>query len=136
MSKKWPRAGNSTVPAQPSLPSRMESAYWRNRLFTNTFTYKGKTRRVNGWCVRIQLFGKRKTFSLSSSDREQAAAEACRIYQTINLQGWDAVRHRGGAGIGPISEPARAQAPSTDETEDWAKRLLHRRYPERRDPRP
>ena len=112
----------------------MEPAYWRNRLFTNTFTYKGKTRRVNGWCVRIQLFGKRKTFSLSSSEREQAAAEASRIYQAINLRGWDAVPHRGGAGIGPMGEPARAQVSSTDDTEDWAKRLLHRRYPERKDP--
>src|SRR4051812_30789453 len=137
MFKKWPRELNARIWSESALPSRMEPGYWRNRLFTNTFTYKGKTRRVNGWCVRIQLFGQRKTFSLSSSDRDQAAAEACRIYQAIILQGWDAVGHRGGAGIGPMAEPAHAQGPSLEETaaEDWAKRLLHRRYPERKDPK-
>lgn len=111
----------------------MAAEYWEWRLFKNTFTYKGRSKRVNGWSVKIQLFGKRKTFSLNSSDRPQAALEASQIYQTITNQGWDAVepRHRR-IGLQPSlmeTAPASSAALGFD-AEYWKRRLIHRRYPE------
>ena len=69
----------------------MEAAFWERRLFKNTFTYPGRRREVNGGAVKLQLFGKRTTFSLQSSHRKEAALEACQIYQTIHTQGWEAI---------------------------------------------
>lgn len=116
------------------LTSKMDARYWEQRLFKNTFTYKGQSRRVNGWSVKIQLFGRRKTFSLGSGDREQAAAEACQIYQAINTQGWDAVGQRRGRGsFQPHTLPAGEASPTTVElgVEHWKRRLIHRKYSER-----
>ncbi|HYG21788.1 MAG TPA: response regulator transcription factor [Verrucomicrobiae bacterium] len=111
----------------------MESAYWGQRLFKNTFTYKGRRRKVNAWSVKIQLFGKRKTFSLSSSDPAEAAIEASHIYQTINSQGWDAVgQRRGRTGFHPPLAESRAAATASTELgpEYWKGRLIHRKHPE------
>src|SRR6185436_19000397 len=88
--KKRPRAAQRSEP----VPSKREPDYWRGRLFKNTFTYKGRRMEVSGWAVKIQLNGRRKTFSLSSSDQTQAAAEACQIYQDIVTKGWRAVGQR------------------------------------------
>ncbi len=115
-------------------PSKMEADYWQQRLFKNTFTYKGQSKTVNAWSVKIQLFGKRKTFSLSSSDRGQAAAEACHIYQTINTQGWDTVgRRRGRIGFRTHLANTTAGSSVTDEfdAEHWRRRLINRRHPEK-----
>lgn len=111
----------------------MEPAYWERRLFRNTFTYKGRSRRVNAWSVKMQLFGQRKTFSLSSSNRTKAAIEASHIYQTINTQGWDAVGQRSSragfqATFVETTEAAASEAESG--VESWKSRLIHRRYPE------
>lgn len=115
----------------------METQYWRQRLFKNTFTYKGKRVEVNGWSVKIQLFGKRKTFSLNSSDRAKAAAEACHIYQTIMTQGWDAVaqgRTRIGLQQFGASGATISNSSTESDAEDWKRRLIHRRYPEKPGP--
>ena len=139
MFKKRPRSRQApptdSAVAQPF--SRMEPAYWQQRLFRNTFTYKGRSMKVSGWSVKIQLFGKRKTFSLGSSDRATAAAEACHIYQTISTQGWDAVgQRRARIGIqlqtGETSSEAGLLAAS--DVEHWKRRLIQRRYPEQTDP--
>ncbi|HEU5126257.1 MAG TPA: response regulator transcription factor [Verrucomicrobiae bacterium] len=115
----------------------MEPAYWEKRLFKNTFTYKGRSRKVNAWCVKMQLFGRRKTFSLSSSDRAKAAIEASHIYQTINGQGWDAVGQRRGR-IGfqtALAETTATTASGSElDVESWKSRLIHRRYPEPANP--
>jgi DNA-binding NarL/FixJ family response regulator len=111
----------------------MEAAYWERRLFKNSFTYQGRSRKVNAWSVKIQLFGKRKTFSLNSSDRAQAAVEASYIFQTINTQGWDAVGQRRGRAAfpPPLLEPKSAPAsPPELDAEHWKRRLIHRKYPE------
>jgi DNA-binding NarL/FixJ family response regulator len=112
----------------------MEPAYWERRLFRNTFTYKDRRIKVNGWSVKMQLSGKRKTFSLSSSNRLQAAIEASQIYQMINTQGWDAVgQGRGRAAFRPLlskAETAGSSAAGFD-VEYWKRRLIHRRYPEK-----
>jgi len=116
----------------------MYPAYWHGRLFKNTFTYKGRSVEVSGWSVKIQVFGKRKTFSLSSGDREEAAAEAHQVYQTILTQGWASVEQFRGRSALPIPGTTRSNIPSgprESSLEHWKQRLIHRRYPERPDAR-
>ena len=115
----------------------MEPEYWPQRLFRNTFTYKGRSVKVRGWSVKIQLFGKRRTFSLSSSDPTQAAAEACYLYQTINTRGWDAVgqRHARAAFQSHFDKVVAAPAAGVEsDPERWKHRLIHRPYPQQTDP--
>ena len=115
----------------------MDVDYWKRRLFKNSFTYKGKSVRVNNWSVKIQLFGRRKTFSLSSGDQSHAAAEACRIYQTIHTEGWEAVdSRRARVAFKPqLSESNAELAPASGfGLEHWKRRLIQRRYPERIEP--
>ncbi|MFO1477769.1 MAG: response regulator transcription factor [Verrucomicrobiota bacterium] len=140
MFKKRPRLRRPAEvrPAREAPPSKMEPDYWPERLFRNTFTYKGRRVKVRGWSVKIQLFGKRKTFSLGSSDRSQAAAEACSLYQTIATQGWDAVAQRQGrvtlrSQLGPIG--GTASAGNDLDLDSWKRRLIYRPYPRQTDPR-
>ena len=115
----------------------MEPEYWERRLFKNTYTYKGRSVEVNGWSVKMQLFGKRRTFSLNSSNRTQAAAEASHLYQTINTQGWDAVgQRRNRVSFAPHLAKAEATSVSIVEldAEHWKRRLIHRKYPEKAAP--
>src|SRR2546423_15116772 len=64
------------------------------RIFKNTYVRNGRTREVNGWAVRIQAGGVRKTFSLASSERKSAALQAGEIFKRILTAGG------GGAGAG------------------------------------
>lgn len=112
VSKKRPRI---TIRA-----SRLEPAYWRSRLFKNTFTYRGRRVEIRGWSVKIQLFGKRKTFSLSSRIPLRAAEEACQIYQLILAEGWERIVEHS-ATKSPTSVMKRANY--------WRQRLIHRNYP-------
>ncbi len=130
MFKKRPRA--------PRLPSKLTPAYWRERLFKNTYTYKGKHVEVSGWSVKLQLFGKRKTFSLRTRNQAQAAGEACELYQTILADGWEGVARRDdGTGHrfklprGPLNSPVSIAS----DVKYWRGRLLHRKYPEAPGPR-
>lgn len=110
--KKRPRNG--------ARASKLEPAYWRGRLFRNTFTYKGRRVEVRGWVVKIQLFGKRKTFSLASSVPTRAAEEASQIYQLILAEGWER-----------IAEKTAAKSPAfvLKSANYWRQRLIHRKYP-------
>jgi DNA-binding NarL/FixJ family response regulator len=123
--KKRPRAA--------ALPTKREPAYWRERLFKNSFTYQGERVEVRNWSVKIQLLGKRKTFPLSSRHRAQAAEEACQIYLTLLEHGWEAIhlshakhgassRVAAGAQISPASIPFDGAY--------WRHRLILRKYPE------
>ncbi len=82
MAKKRPRA-------QRRFARKAEPAYWRNRLFRSSFSYRGKLHEVNHWSVKIQHLGNRRTFSLSTEAVGAAAAEACEIYKTILSRGWE-----------------------------------------------
>jgi integrase len=64
--------------------------YWKKRLFKNTYTHEGKTVEVTEWSVKLQHLGRRKTFTLTSSNKEIAAAKAKEIYLTVVGQGWEA----------------------------------------------
>jgi DNA-binding NarL/FixJ family response regulator len=138
--KKRPRPPPTPQPDSAAVQplSKTEPEYWERRLFKNTFTYKGRRREVKNWSIKLQLFGRRKTFALTASDRAQAAVEACHIYQTIQTQGWDAVgQRRGGAGFlsraMPPADGHTAAGPAWDEA-IWRRRLIHRRYPEPKSP--
>jgi len=113
--------------------SKQDPAYWRERLFKNAFTYKGRRVEVGAWSVKIQLFGKRKAFTLSSHNRAQAAGEACQIYQTIAEQGWEAVTHNH-TGTRPQPDVVRGSMISptsiAHDADYWKGRLIQRKYPE------
>jgi len=105
-------------------------------LYKNTFTYKGRRVEVSGWSVKLQVVGKRKTFSLSSRAPALAAEEACQIYQTILAHGWEAVAQtRGRIGQGLQRRPDLLILPVSAATsvEYWKRRLIHRKYPGRLD---
>jgi DNA-binding NarL/FixJ family response regulator len=109
----------------------MESEYWRERLFKSTYTYKGRLFKVRTWSVKIQHLGRRKTFSLPSSHRRQAAEEACQLYRTIVSQGWEYADARGGrqsvtAGL----SPGEATPLGSDrfDRDFWDQRIIHREY--------
>src|SRR6266404_4501380 len=89
MVKKRPRAISRHPLKQANLLSKSDPKYWRSRLFRNSFTYNGHRSRVNHWSVKIQQQGIRKTFSLRAGPRDQAAIEACRLYETIVTRGWE-----------------------------------------------
>src|SRR2546423_4984852 len=95
MVKKRPRVrspGRRGTRVRSGPPQfKLEPAYWRRRLFRNTFTYRGDRRHVLHWSVKIQHLGQRKSFSLQASDPNDAAREACRIYRIVVTHGWDAV---------------------------------------------
>jgi DNA-binding NarL/FixJ family response regulator len=77
---------------------------------------------LRGWSVKIQYQGRRHTFSLSGKTRNEAAAEAGAIYDTIRAEGWDAALN---------NRPRRSRSgeifPRTD-VRYWKERLLIRRY--------
>ena len=109
----------------------MEPKYWRERLFKGSYTYKGRRFRVRGWSVKIQHLGRRKTFSLPSNARRQAAAAACQLYRTILSQGWEHAGDQAGrrgavAGLPPGSAPA--PEPDRFNEDFWAQRLIRREY--------
>src|SRR5436190_16353214 len=86
MSKNRPRripapAGRTTAPAPD----------WEQRVFQNTYTHNGRLVKVKGWSVKIQYEGARRTLSLTSQHRADAAREAARLYKKIISQGWSSV---------------------------------------------
>src|ERR1051326_4236954 len=90
MGKKRPRVARRSA-KRDRPPSKAEPEYWKDRLFRNSFTYRGDRHEVRHWSVKIQHLGARKTFSLRAADEKQAAAEACGIYKAILNRGWESV---------------------------------------------
>lgn len=140
MVKKRPRQRASRDSHRAAVPpaSKLEAAYWVHRLFRNTYTYKGRRRAVMAWSVKIQLFGRRKTFTLRSSDRKRASVEACEIYQVLSTQGWEAVDRLGpdlGPGLSPTFDSS-AHAGATLNEHQWKQRLIQRPYPKSDAPGP
>jgi DNA-binding NarL/FixJ family response regulator len=58
-------------------------AYWERRLFQNSYTRNGRTRRVRRWSVKIQHAGVRRTFSLGPTGRIGAARAALALYRAL-----------------------------------------------------
>ncbi len=65
--------------------------YWESRLYRNRFTYRGQSREVQGWCMKVQYEGRRRTIRLGAGDRGVAAREAAALYRALREGGWGAV---------------------------------------------
>lgn len=115
MSKQRP---STTARVKPSVPPVEPQNTWSKRLFKNTYTRSGRRMKVDGWSVKIQHEGRRRTFTMGSPDREAAALEAKAIYETIVAEGWDAaLDHEKNHGDFPMTDPRF-----------WKEQLLVRRY--------
>src|SRR5947209_2573176 len=130
MVKKRPRTRSSHSLKKSHPRSKMDAKYWRDRLFRNTFTYGGQRFQVNHWSVKIQQQGIRKTFSLRAGHRDQAAIEACRLYETIVSRGWQglAIPANGKSSESSVSPNFPPVANHRLDAEYWEERLIHRKY--------
>ena len=136
MSKKRPRTGWRLARLSAPPGSKMEPEYWRERVFKSSYTYNGRRFKVRSWSVKIQHLGRRKTFSLPSSHRRQAAAEACQLYRTIVSQGWENAGVRGDRRSVPAGLPPGEAMPlgtGRFDRDFWDQRLIHREYTMRLD---
>ncbi len=136
MSKHRP----STTPQSSDLSPKGEKpqsrrSAWRQRVFRNTFTRKGRTIRLKGWSFKVQVSGHRRTFSLSGRTRDEAAQEAQQIHNTIVSQGWEAALdlHRSQRPSGTYRPTDGGIAlPLKSELAYWEQRLIQRGYREGR----
>jgi DNA-binding NarL/FixJ family response regulator len=131
MSKKRPRNDRSLARLSVPNRSKMVPEYWRKRVFKSTYTYKGMRFRASSWSVKIQHLGQRKTFSLRSSLRRQAATEASELYRNIVNGSRGGVRARGGPPTMPAELPSEAAMPLGPDRFDedfWAQRLIRQQY--------
>jgi DNA-binding NarL/FixJ family response regulator len=114
---------------RPSIPpaGKFDAAYWRARLFRNTYTLGGKRFETNHWSVKIQHLGERKTFSLAARQIGKAAAEAGGIYRGIVREGWRSAvgaRKRSRKGGHQIGSKTADQS----QAGYWRERLIRRPY--------
>ena len=131
MSKKRLRATPGPAGSGPLAASKQDPKYWRKRLFKCRYTYKGRQFETRNWSVKIQHLGKRKTFSLRSGRRSQAAAEACELYQALVRQGWKGAIPQGRRKPAQIQARPAEAAPRADDrfhADYWSQRLIHREY--------
>src|SRR6185369_16053992 len=107
------------------------AAFWRRRLFHNTYTRNGRTLRVKCWSIKIQHQGRRQTFSLAAGSRAEAAREAQSLYRIIRTEGWDAAARAHGRAANPLSRLASQatgdELPKSD-IAYWKKRLIRSKY--------
>ena len=126
VSKHRPSARSKKAsPAQPrpgAEPLSEGSADWQARLFRNSYTRTGQRFEVEGWAVKLQHQGRRRTFSLVASSKEEAAIEARAIHETILSEGWEAALRS----FPPRNSPDNRH--SKAETAYWQQKLLRRRY--------
>lgn len=111
--------------------TEFQAAYWRGRIFKNTFTRNGQRTALRGWSVKIQHQGQRRTFSLAARNRTVGAREAWQLHRTILTHGWAAVAPRTSSLGGKASDPAgetRSGAVGRLDADHWKRRLLHRKH--------
>jgi DNA-binding NarL/FixJ family response regulator len=131
MSKKRLRATGAAAGTARPAASKLDPDYWRKRLFKCRYTYKGKRFEVRHWSAKIQVKGERRTYSLQSGDRGQAAAEACELYRGLMARG---SRERISPDRrGPASKDGGRGGkalPAADKfrADYWGQRLIHRPY--------
>jgi DNA-binding NarL/FixJ family response regulator len=128
------RPPSSVVLPTAASPPR-SAAFWRRRVFHNTYTRKGRRLLVNGWSVKIQHQGRRRTFSLVATSREAAAREAQVLSQTLRTSGWDAAMQSrtrsSSSGTRRSTAGYRVELLKTD-ARYWQARLIERKYTEAR----
>ena len=114
---------------------RMELAYWRTRVFRNSYVRAGKLHRVRGWSAKIQYHGVRRTLSLGAVDQDVAAAKAASLFSKIQQHGWPALGQREGS-IRPSVVAAPDEADPRESLDYWRLRLVERKYPATSDAKP
>jgi DNA-binding NarL/FixJ family response regulator len=138
VSKKRPSGLDRVVAAVENIAERSKTdmGYWLQRLFKNTFTYKGSLIETRRWCVKIQFQGRRKTFSLLSPDRERAAEEATEIYSMLVAGGWPVVETFPRSSVSQFdSVQNEPELNSRNSPAFWKPRLVVRKYTENLGPR-
>lgn len=68
--------------------SKKSVNYWRSRVFQNTYSEKGETKRARSWSVRFQMHDQRRLIPLRTRDRQRAAMRARDLYEAIARDGW------------------------------------------------
>lgn len=136
MSKRRPsRNDEGASPALRRNAIQPAPAAWLRRVFRNSFTRGGRSFTVKRWAFKVQFQGRRRTFSLSSRTRTEAAREAQQLYELLVTQGWEAALHSHGAARRPDQVTSLAMATSLAWKGDvayWEQRLIQRRYREAR----
>ena len=77
--------------SERSADQRLEPAYWRTRVFRNSYVRAGKLHRVRGWSAKVQYQGVRRTISLGAVDQDVAADKAASLFTLIQQHGWPAL---------------------------------------------
>ena len=112
---------------EAAADQRLEPAYWRTRVFRNSYVRAGKLHRVRGWSAKIQHQGVRRTISLGAVDQDVAAAKAAGLFAQLQQTGWPAL----GAHEGSIQPSVTFRPGSSDPSESidyWRLRLVERKY--------
>ena len=120
---------------EAAADQRMEPAYWRTRVFRNSYVRAGKLHRVRGWSAKIQYHGVRRTLSLGAVDQDVAAAKAASLFAKIQQHGWPALGQREGS-IRPSVVAAPDEADPHESLDYWRLRLVERKYPATSDAKP
>ena len=120
---------------EAACDQRLEPAYWRTRVFRNSYVRAGKLRRVRGWSAKIQHQGVRRTISLGAVDQDVAAAKAASLFAKIQQHGWPALGQREGS-IRPSVVAAPDEADPHESLDYWRLRLVERKYPATSDAKP
>jgi integrase len=86
-----PKKRASSVQARSGTGfSKTDLRYWRDRVFTPTYTRGGEQKTAPNWAVYIQHRGRRHKWSLGTPNRDAAAAKARDIFLILQAQSWDA----------------------------------------------
>ena len=112
---------------EAAADQRLDPAYWRTRVFRNSYVRAGKLHRVRGWSAKIQHQGVRRTISLGAVDQDVAAAKAADLFAQLLQTGWPAL----GAHEGSIQPSVTFRPGSSDPSESidyWRLRLVERKY--------
>ena len=118
-----------------AVDQRMEPAYWRTRVFHNSYVRAGKLHRVRGWSAKIQYQGLRRTLSLGAVDQDVAAAKAASLFAKIQQHGGPTLGQRQ-ASTRPSVVDAPDEADPRESVDYWRLRLVERKYPATPDAKP
>ena len=85
----------STVQARSGSLSKTDLRYWKDRIFTPTYTRRNRNGEIErhespNWAVYVQHRGRRHKWSLETPNREAAAAKAKDIFLSLQAKGWEA----------------------------------------------
>jgi DNA-binding NarL/FixJ family response regulator len=132
MSKKWPRIETHSRTGETISPlDKLQPTYWQQRLFRNSYSYKGRRVEVSNWAVKIQHRGRRKTFSLGAANSRRAAREACELFRAIlkadSLEGFPAPWTRRPETI-PDTQVESKPTALKSSPQYWEQRLILREY--------